>query len=50
MVPVAQPHGDWVLYHGWSGHQLTVGRPGFGGMGSDLWAVRAGRQRRARSG
>jgi hypothetical protein len=41
MVPVAQPHGDWVLYHGWSGHQLTVGAPGFGGMGSDLWAVRA---------
>ncbi len=41
MVPVAQPGGDWVLFHGWSGHRMTVGAPGFGGMGSDLWVVRA---------
>ncbi len=41
MVPVAQPHGKWVLFHSWNGHNLTVGAPGFGGMGSDLWAVRS---------
>ena len=41
MVPTAQPHGDWVLFHSWNGHNLTVGAPGFGGMGSDLWAVRS---------
>jgi Tol biopolymer transport system component len=41
MVPTAQPGGDWVLFHSWNGHQLTVGAPGYGGMGSDLWAVRS---------
>jgi hypothetical protein len=41
MVPVAQPRGKWVLFHSWNGHNLTVGAPGFGGMGSDLWAVRS---------
>ncbi len=40
MVPVAQPGGRWVLFHSWHGHQLTVGAPGFGGMGSDLWVVK----------
>jgi len=39
-VPVAQPRGDWILFHSWNGHTVTVGGPGFGGIGSDLWVVR----------
>jgi hypothetical protein len=42
MVPLAQPGGKWVLFHSWHGHNLTVGAPGFGGMGSDLWVARSG--------
>ena len=38
-VPVAQPHGRWVLFHSWSGHAVTVGGPGFGGLGSDVWVM-----------
>jgi Tol biopolymer transport system component len=41
MVPTAQPGGKWVLFHSWNGHKMTVGAPGFGGMGSDLWVVRS---------
>jgi hypothetical protein len=41
MVPTAQPDGDWILFHSWNGHRMTVGAPGFGGMGSDLWVVRS---------
>src|SRR5262245_41624371 len=39
-VPVAQPRGDWVLFHSWNGHGVTIGSAGFGGIGSDLWVVR----------
>jgi Tol biopolymer transport system component len=39
-VPVAQPHGDWILFHSWSGHSVTIGGPGFGGLGSDVWVMR----------
>jgi hypothetical protein len=45
-VAVVQPHGKWILFHSWSGHQVTIGGPGFGGLGSDLWVVtRDGQQR-----
>jgi hypothetical protein len=39
MVAQARPQGDWVLFHSWLGHNLTVGSPGFGGMGSSLFVV-----------
>jgi Tol biopolymer transport system component len=39
MVAQARPQGDWVLFHSWLGHNLTVGAPGFGGMGSSLFVV-----------
>jgi Tol biopolymer transport system component len=39
-VPVAQPHGDWILFHSWNGHTATVGGAGFGGLGSDVWVMR----------
>jgi Tol biopolymer transport system component len=39
-VPNVRPQGDWILFHSWNGHHLTVGSPGYGGMGSELWAMR----------
>ena len=39
-VPVAQPHGEWILFHSWNGHSFTIGAPGFGGLGSDIWVMR----------
>jgi len=39
MVPSVRPQGDKVLYHSWQGHQLTIGAPGFGGVGADIWVV-----------
>lgn len=39
-VPVVRPGGDWILFHSWAGHTITVGAPGFGGIGSDLWVMR----------
>jgi len=45
-VPVVQPHGDWILFHSWAGHSFTIGGPGFGGLGSDVWVMkRDGTQR-----
>ncbi|HLK12568.1 MAG TPA: hypothetical protein VKW76_14425 [Candidatus Binatia bacterium] len=45
-VPVAQPHGRWILFHSWNGHAVRVGSPGFGGLGSDVWVMtRDGTQR-----
>ncbi len=38
-VPVVQPHGKWILFHSWNGHGLTIGGPGFGGIGSDVWVM-----------
>jgi Tol biopolymer transport system component len=38
-VPAVRPQGDWVLFHSWRGHHLTIGSPGYGGMGSDLWVM-----------
>jgi hypothetical protein len=38
-VPVVQPHGRWILFHSWNGHSVTVGSPGFGGLGSDVWVM-----------
>ena len=39
-VPVVQPHGPWILFHSWNGHDLKIGSPGFGGLGSDVWVMR----------
>ena len=39
MVAQVRPQGDWVLFHSWLGHNLTIGSPGFGGMGSSLFVV-----------
>jgi hypothetical protein len=39
-VPVVQPNGNWILFHSWSGHSITIGGPGFGGIGSDVWVMR----------
>ena len=39
MVAQARPQGDWVLFHSSLGHNLNVGAPGFGGMGSSLFVV-----------
>src|SRR4051794_17420357 len=41
MVAVAQPGGKRILFHSSQGHNLNVGAPGFGGMGSDLWVMNA---------
>lgn len=38
-VPVVQPHGKWILFHSWSGSRITVGAPGFGGIGSNIWVM-----------
>src|SRR4051795_2068862 len=39
-VPAVRPQGDWLLFHSWNGHHLTIGSPGYGGMGSELWVMR----------
>ncbi len=39
-VPAVRPQGDWILFHSWRGHHLTIGSPGYGGMGSALWIMR----------
>lgn len=39
-VPAVRPQGDWILYHSWKGHHITIGAPGYGGMGSELWVMR----------
>ena len=40
-VPAVRPQGDWIIFHSWMGHHLTVGSPGYGGIGSELYAMRA---------
>jgi len=40
-VPVTRPGGEWIGFHSWHGHRITVGAPGFGGIGSDVWVMRA---------
>jgi hypothetical protein len=39
-VPAVSPDGNWIIFHSWRGHYLTIGSPGYGGMGSTLWAMR----------
>ena len=39
MVPDPRPQGDVVLFHSWRGTNITLGAPGFGGLGSDLFVV-----------
>jgi Tol biopolymer transport system component len=39
-VPAVRPQGDWVLFHSWRGHYITIGSAGYGGVGSSLWVMR----------
>jgi hypothetical protein len=39
MVPSARTQGDVILFHSWRGTNITLGAPGFGGLGSDLYVV-----------
>ncbi len=39
-VPAVRPQGDWILFHSWRGHHITIGSPGYGGLGSELWVMR----------
>lgn len=39
-VPVPRPQGDWILFHSWAGHSITVGAPGYGGIGSELYVMK----------
>ena len=39
-VPAPSPNGKWILFHSWRGHYLTIGSPGYGGMGSALYVMR----------
>jgi Tol biopolymer transport system component len=39
-VPAVSPNGKWIIFHSWRGHHLTIGSPGYGGMGSALYAIR----------
>ena len=39
-VPAGTPTKDiWIIFHSWRGHYMTIGSPGYGGMGSSLWAM-----------
>jgi Tol biopolymer transport system component len=37
MVGQYRPQGDKILFHSWRGKALTVGAPGFGGVGSEVY-------------
>jgi hypothetical protein len=39
-VPAVRPQGDWILFHSWIGRRITLGSPGYGGLGSALWVMR----------
>ena len=39
-VPAVRPQGDWILFHSWRGHHFTIGSPGYGGLGSELWVMK----------
>jgi Tol biopolymer transport system component len=39
MVPTWRPQGDKIMFHTWTGHNITFGGPGFGGLGSTFWVV-----------
>jgi Tol biopolymer transport system component len=39
-VPIVRPQGDWILFHSWMGHHIVLGSPGYGGIGSALFAMR----------
>jgi hypothetical protein len=40
-VVAVRPGGEWILFHSWVGHSVTLGGPGFGGIGSDVWVMRS---------
>jgi hypothetical protein len=39
-VPAVRPQGDWILFHSWRGHHITLGSHGYGGIGSALYVMR----------
>ncbi|HVS66977.1 MAG TPA: hypothetical protein VHE56_00385 [Mycobacteriales bacterium] len=39
-VPALRPQGDWILFHSWMNHNIDVGSAGYGGIGSELYAMR----------
>ncbi|MDX6669327.1 MAG: TolB protein [Solirubrobacteraceae bacterium] len=39
-VPAVSPQGDWIIFHSWFNQHLTIGSPGYGGMGSVLYAMK----------
>jgi Tol biopolymer transport system component len=39
-VPITRPQGDWILFHSWLGHNLVLGSPGYGGVGSAVFVMR----------
>ncbi len=41
MVPTMRPQGDKIMFHSYQGHMLTVGAPGFGGLGSNVYVMNA---------
>jgi Tol biopolymer transport system component len=41
LVPAVRPQGDWIIFHSWMGHSITFGSPGYGGVGSELYAMHA---------
>jgi Tol biopolymer transport system component len=40
MVATPRPQGDRIMFHSSRGKNITVGAPGFGGLGSRIWVVR----------
>ncbi len=40
MVASFRPQGDAILFHSWRGKALTVGAPGFGGIGAEVFVTR----------
>jgi len=35
------PLGDKILFHSWNGHNVTIGGPGYGGVGSNVFLMNA---------
>jgi hypothetical protein len=38
-VPQVRSQGDWVVFSSWRGREITLGSPGYGGIGSALWVM-----------
>ena len=35
------PKGDKIVFHSWNGHNVTIGGPGYGGVGSNVFIMNA---------